>query len=313
LSIQFGVTPIQTGVSFDHIREVVLSAEAYGYDSIWLNDHFFTSSFFYPLPPPTAPYYECWVTLSALAAITKRIRLGTLCTNISFRSPAVLAKMAACLDVISEGRLELGLGAGWFRDEHRAYGIPFPRTVVRAEKLREGIEIIRQMWTREKITYHGKHFLVEDAYCSPKPLQKPHPRIWVGARGSKIMIRTAAQCADNWNIQTPITPSQYQRKAKIFDRHCKEFGRSADAIGRSLWAGAIVARNSKDWQNALEVLKPRHPSYLHGRIAGTPEQCIETIKAFVELGVNYFILYFTVNEIRSLKIFAQHVIPALKS
>lgn len=311
-AIKFGVTPIQTGVSFDHIREVALRCEELGYDSVWLNDHFFTSPYFYPLPPPSAPYYECWVTLSALAPLTKRIRLGTLCTNVSFRNPALLAKMAACLDVVSGGRLELGLGAGWYGEEHAAYGIPFPRISERAEKLKEAVEIIRRMWSEEKVSFRGRHYTVEDAYCSPKPMQRPHPPICIGARGSRVMLPVVAECADDWNIQTPLTPKQYQRKVQILEGHCAKIQREPKTISRSLWAGTIIGRDQKDFARAVEELKPRHPSYLESRIAGTPKQCIEKIGEYVALGVTNFILYFTVDEIRSLSTFARHVIPAFR-
>lgn len=310
--VNFGVTPIQTGVNFEHIRKVVLRCEELGYDSVWLNDHFFTSSYFYPLPPPSAPYYECWVTLSALATLTRKIRLGSLCTNISFRNPALLAKMAACLDVISQGRLELGLGAGWFREEHTAYGLPFPNTSTRAEKLKEVIEIVRRMWTEEKVYFRGKHYVIEGAYCSPKPVQKPRPRILVGARGSRHMLRVVSSHADHWNIQTPITREQYRRKVQTLDKYCQEINRDPRSIARSLWAGAIIGEDEKDFGQAIEELKPPHPFYLKGRIAGTPEQCIETIGEYVNLGVTTFILYFTMNELRSLDIFARRVIPAFR-
>ena len=310
--VKFGVTPIQTGVDFEHIRKIVLTCEQLGYDSVWLNDHFFTSPYFYPLPPPSAPYYECWVTLSALATVTKKIRLGTLCTNVSFRNPALLAKMAACLDVITGGRLELALGAGWFREEHAAYGIPFPRISERAEMLKEAVKIIRGMWSEEKFSYEGKHYAVEDAYCSPKPLQKPHPPICVGARGSRTMLRVVAECADHWNIQTPITPKKYQRKVQILERYCQEIQREPKTITRSLWAGTIIGKDEKDYARVVQELKPSHPSYLEGRIAGTPEQCIQTIRQYVTLGVTTFILYFTANELPSLKTFARHVLPAFR-
>ena len=201
--VSFGVTPIQTGVDFDHIREVVLRAEELGYDSVWLNDHFFTSKLFHPLPPPTAPFYEPWVTLSALAALTRRVRIGTLCSNVSFRNPALLAKMSACLDVISGGRLELGLGAGWFEEEHTAYGFPFPDMAQRAQQLTEAASIVKRMWAEETVTFSGRWFSTQDAYCSPKPIQSPRPPITIGARGSRTMLKVAARCADRWNIQTP--------------------------------------------------------------------------------------------------------------
>jgi F420-dependent oxidoreductase-like protein len=310
--IRFGVTPIQTGVGFERIRRIVLAAEALGYESVWLNDHFFTSTYFYPLPPPSAPYYECWTTLASLAAITKTIRLGTLCANVGFRSPALLAKMAACLDVISGGRLELGLGAGWFREEHTAYGFPFPNTAERAQMLEEAVRIIRGMWQEEKFSFRGRHYAVEEAYCSPKPVQTPHPPIGIGARGSRIMLRVVAGCADHWNIQTPLTPKQYKRKVEFLERHCQDLQRDPETISRSIWAGVIIAEDERDFADVVRRLNPPHPAYLESRIAGVPERCIEIVQEYVNLGVSLFVLYFTVDELRSLEIFAQRVIPAFR-
>ena len=308
--ISFGLTPIQTGVEFDHIREVTLRAEEVGFDSIWLNDHFFTSRFFHPLPPPTAPFYESWVTVSALAALTRRVRIGTLCSNVSFRNPALLAKMAACLDVISGGRLELGLGAGWFEEEHTAYGFTFPAMAERARQLTEAVDIIKRMWAEETVTFNGRHFRTENAYCNPKPLQSPRPPITIGARGSRTMLKVAARCADRWNIQTPLSPAQYRRKRDFLERHCQEAGRDPAEIGRSLWAGTVIGRDPQEFARAANALELPHTAYLDARIAGTPEECVQRIQAFVELGVTEFIHYFTFEELDSLELFATRVIPA---
>ncbi len=310
--VSFGVTPIQTGVDFHHIREVALRAEELGFDSVWLNDHFFTSKLFHPLPPPTAPFYESWVTLSALAALTKRVRIGTLCSNVSFRNPALLAKMGACLDVISGGRLELGLGAGWFEEEHAAYGFAFPDMAQRAQQLTEAVDIIKRMWAEETVTFEGKHFRTDNAYCSPKPIQSPRPPITIGARGSRTMLRVAARCADRWNIQTPINAAQYRRKLGFLERHCEEAGRDPGEIGRSLWAGTVIGRDREEYARAAEALELPHTVYLESRIAGTPEECVRRIQGFVDLGVTEFIHYFTHDELRSVELFATQVIPAFR-
>lgn len=310
--ISFGITPIQTGVDFPHIREVTVLAEELGYDSVWLNDHFFTSKFFHPLPPPTAPYYECWVTLSALASLTQRVRLGTLCSNVSFRQPALLAKMAACLDQVSGGRLELGVGAGWFEDEHSAYGIPFATMKERAGRVTEAVEIIRRLWTEECVTFKGRYYEMTDAYCSPKPVQQPLPRILIGGRGGRTMLGVVARSADRWNIQTPITPGQYRRKVSLLEGHCQKLNRDPNRIGRSLWAGTVIGRDATDYANAAKQLDLPHSAYLDSRISGTPEQCIAKIKEFVDLGVTEFIHYFTYEELRSVELFATKVIPAFR-
>jgi alkanesulfonate monooxygenase SsuD/methylene tetrahydromethanopterin reductase-like flavin-dependent oxidoreductase (luciferase family) len=310
--ITFGITPIQTGVDFDHIRKITLHAEELGYDSVWLNDHLFTSDIFYPLPPPTAPYYEAWTTLSALAALTKKIRLGTLCTNIAFRNPALLAKMAACVDHICKGRLELALGAGWFEREHVAYGFPFPSIKERAERLVETVEILRSLWSDEKTTFTGNYFSLVDAYCSPKPWEGRRIPLTIGARGSKIMLKVVARNADRWNIQTPLLPEQYQRKLQFLEDYCSEAGREPESIERSLWAGTIIAENERSFSKAVAELPEASPFYFSSRIAGTPDECIQKINAFVRLGVTGFIFYFTWNEMASLELFAERVLPAFK-
>ena len=152
--------------TFERVRNVVLECERLGYDSIWLDDHLMYGK---------TPILECWTTLSALASLTAKIRLGTMVLCNSYRNPALLAKMAATLDVISNGRLELGIGAGVQKDEHEAYGIPFPKPSERIERMKEAVEIIKKLWTEENANYQGKYYTVNEAVCLPKPLQKPHP------------------------------------------------------------------------------------------------------------------------------------------
>ena len=161
----------ETASLFNLIQEVTHECERLGYYSVLLDDHLMLNKM---------PILECWTTLSALSAATERIRLGTMVTCNSFRNPALLAKMAATVDNISEGRLELAIGAGVQKNEHNAYGFPFPSSKARIERLGEAVEIIKMMWTEEKASYNGKHYLIHDAVCEPKPVQKPHPPITVG-------------------------------------------------------------------------------------------------------------------------------------
>ena len=151
---------------FNQVREVVLECERLGYHSVWLDDHLMFGK---------RPILESWTTLSALSSITKKIKLGTMVLCNSFRKPALLAKMAATLDVISNGRLEFGIGAGTQKDEHIAYGIPFSNPSVRIDRMKEAVEIIKTMWTQEKASYEGKYYRIKEAVCEPKPMQKPHP------------------------------------------------------------------------------------------------------------------------------------------
>lgn len=316
--VSFGITPQQAGVSFEHIKDVATKSEQLGYSSLWFNDHFYTYPFFYPIPKSNEPYFECWTTLTSIACITKKMRIGTLCLSTPYRHPSLVAKMSSCLDVISGGRLELGLGAGWFGGESIAYGIPFEKPAKRVGMLRESIQIIKKMWAQEEDgvsksppSFDGDYFSITKAYNYPKPIQKPHPPLWVGATGEKRMLRVVAEFADGWNIQTPITPKEYRSKLDCLKQHCKQVGRSVESIRRSIWAGALVAKDHKQLSKTLENFKPPNTTtekYLGSRIAGTPEECVERIKEFEKLGVESIILYFLVDELESMKLFAEEVI-----
>jgi len=205
--VKFGVYLPQVNVDFNTVKNVTQECERLGFDSVWLFDHLMAFG------SPEDNVLECWTTLSALSAATRRIRLGTLVLCNSFRHPSVLAKMAATLDYISDGRLDFGIGAGWFRPEYEAYGIPFPKASLRISQLAESLEIIKRMWTAEKATYQGKYYGVKDAVCNPKPVQKPHPPVWVGVMiGKRRMFDIIARYADGWTISSLYlpTPAEYR-------------------------------------------------------------------------------------------------------
>ena len=193
---RFGLTLEQEGTGFESIRSLAAAGEELQYDSIWLGDHFFYSE---------QPFLECWTTLSALSCATKKIKLGTQVLCNSYRHPPLVAKMAATLDVISGGRLILGLGAGWHKREYEAYGIPFRRDGIRVSRLEEAVKVIKKMWTQPATTFKGKHYVVKDARCEPKPIQKPHPPIWIGGNGNRI-LRIAARTR-SWNISLTSSSS----------------------------------------------------------------------------------------------------------
>ena len=208
--IQFGVQiEPQFGFTYEKIKGLALECESLGFDSLWCSDHFFRN----PESVETN-CLDCWTVLAALAVDTHRIRLGSLVTCASFHYPSVLAKIAASVDVISGGRLEFGIGAGWKAAEYRAYGIPFLPPSQRIEQLSEAIRIIKQMWVEERSTFFGKHYQVQDAICSPKPLQNPHPNIWVGGSGDRL-LRVAAKLGDGINIRTSPSPQLYWEKLAI--------------------------------------------------------------------------------------------------
>ena len=191
---------------FNQLKEVVVECEHLGYHSVWLDDHLMLNK---------KPILECWSTLSALSTVTKKIRLGTMATCNSFRNPALLAKIAATIDIISNGRIELGIGAGIQKYEHNAYGFPFPSPRVRIERLSEAIEIIKKMWTEENPEYKGKHYQIINPICEPKPIQKPHPPITVCGGGEKLTLKVTARHGDrnDWGYLPSL--EDFKQKLKI--------------------------------------------------------------------------------------------------
>src|SRR5215470_5391800 len=192
--IRFGIQTGQQSVEWNQMLDLWQKADAWGYDSLWNFDHF------YPIfVDPEGPCFEGWTTLSALAQATKRVRIGHLVNGNTYRHPCVLAKMATTLDHVTGGRLNLGIGAGWFEGEHRAFGIDFKSVRGRLEALEEACRILLGMFSGERFSLKGRHYVVEDAIGQPVPVQKPHPPIMIGGTGEKHLLRIVARYADMWN------------------------------------------------------------------------------------------------------------------
>jgi probable F420-dependent oxidoreductase len=310
--------------SYAEMRRVAGLAESLGFDSLWLCDHFLT------LAPAayvedagidgraearprereagSMPLLECWTALSALARDTRRVRLGSSVLCHSYRSPAVLAKMAATLDVISEGRLDLGLGAGWFEQEYRAYGIPFPRIGERIDQLAEGVEIIRRMWTEPSPHFQGRHYAIDGAVCDPPPVQRPHPPIWIGGEGDRVH-RLAARAADGVNVRW-WGPERIAGRAAYLDAACREAGRDPHALARSVTVLLIPDRTAARAASARERFAGIPGE---GHVAGTPEQCQARIRQYVAAGVRHFL--FTIPDVAStdaLELSGREILPALR-
>jgi len=288
---------------FGRIKEITLECEELGYHSIWLDDHLMYGQ---------TPILECWTVLSALSAVTARIRLGTLVLSAAFRKPAVLAKMAATLDVITNGRLELGLGAGVQKEAHIAYGFSFPSLKERADRLMETIEIIKALWSGEETTYHGQYFEVEKAICLPKPVQAPHPPIVIGGR-SEHLLRVAAKHADrcDWG---PLSSRQYRQKLATFEKYCKTFDRNPEDVEKACWLGRTIyiAADKKELDEKILKWKPKDISteaFKRQNFVGTPEDFIHEIQKRIDMGINFFMLYFgELPDKSSLEIFAERVL-----
>lgn len=288
-SIKFGMF-VTSRLSWDQIRIQTKESERLGFHSMWFADHLVLRG----------PRFEAWTLVSALAPITDRIRLGHLVLCNSFRNPALLAKMAACLDVISEGRLEFAIGAGWHEAEYTAYGYEFPDAQTRIRQLEEGVKIIRLMWTEEHPSFEGKYFSIKDANCEPRPLQKPHPPITVGGGGEKFTLKVVAKYADRCNLIGSVETCE--RKLNALKSHCSTVGRDYDEIEKSLFSYIHLEGNEdnlrKDMRRIYDMSRLSQPFedwYRNGRqrmIAGTPEECIEKIREFERIGFTFFILRF---------------------
>lgn len=224
--MRFGLDVAQHQLSWSQLRKRVQFAEEVGFDGAWLFDHF------KPLyGDPGGPCLEGWTLLAGLAAQTSRIRLGTLVSGMTYRHPSVLASEAVTVDHISNGRLELGLGAAWNEPEHREFGIAFPPIKERAERLEEGIEVIRTLMTNDRASFKGRHYELDEANYRPRPVQRPHPPIWVGASGEQLMLPIVARQADAWHAFG--SADSLARKSQLLDRYAQEAGRDPKRILRS--------------------------------------------------------------------------------
>lgn len=238
--------------------------------------------------------------------------MGTMVSCNQHRNPALLAKTAATLDVVSNGRLEFGIGAGCQEAEHLAYGFGFPKASVRIEGLGEALEVMTRLWTQEKATYIGKHYTLHDAICEPKPLQKPHPPITVGGSGEKL-LKVTAKYADRFDWGSLSSIDEYKRKLEVLQEQCRVVGRDFGEIERSCWPGGqvLIAKNQKELNEMISQQKPAGlplEEFRKGNLSGTTDECFEQLQAYVDLGVTYFMLYFTdLPSTNGLRLFAKAV------
>lgn len=264
--------------------EIAQMAEDLGLDSVWVYDHF------HNVPKPAhESVFECWTTLAAISQLTKRIRLGQMVGCNLYRPPALLAKITSTLDVISGGRLEWGIGAGWYENECRGYGYEMPAPRVRIGMLRESVEIVRSMWVESETTYSGEYYQTHRANCDPKPLQSPHPPIWIGGGGEQLTLRVVAQFADWSNFGG--TPDEFKRKRDVLRQHCEKVGRDEGEIRKS-WSPEILIRENESDLRALQRTGVRRESYDEWRAAnliGSRVEVAEKISLYRELGCTGFI------------------------
>ncbi len=229
-NVKFGCQLPQDVDDFDHVIQVARECERLGYDSVWVYDHLS------PYWSPSGRALECWTTLSAVAARTNNVKVGSLVTNVGLRNPSLLAKMSSTIDNISGGRLILGLGTGdrMSRQELSSYGYGFPSLTERIERLRETVLLLKAMWTQDETTFHGKHFKTSHAVNFPKPKQHPHPPIWIGGKHPRI-LDVVAELADGWNYWG-LTSEKVQNRNDYISAKCTKYGRKPEDILKS-WSG----------------------------------------------------------------------------
>ncbi|MGH7275436.1 MAG: LLM class F420-dependent oxidoreductase [Candidatus Rokuibacteriota bacterium] len=237
--MKFAVFTGLTGATWDQVSALWRHAEATGWDAACVTDHFMPNT-----PDRVGDALECWSTLAALAAVVPRIRVGTIVLGNTYRHPAVVAKMAAQVDIISGGRLILGLGAGWQQNEHEAYGIPFYTVGERLARLDEACQVLKALWTEPKATFKGRYYQLADAPLSPKPVQRPHPELMIGGGGEKVTLGIVARHADHWNVWGG--PETLARKGRILDEHCRAARRDPKTLTRSAVMPLLITDNPEE-------------------------------------------------------------------
>ena len=262
--------------------------EELGYESIWVYDHFHT------VPKPTQdPTYECWTLMSALSQTTSKVRLGQMCTCNSYRNPAYLTKVASNIDVMSNGRLEYAIGAGWYDHEYKAYGYDYPTAGIRLKMLEESLIIYKKMTTEENPSFNGEFYKIDGAINQPKPIQKPYPPLWVCGGGEKVTLKLLAKYGDygNWDVDV----EGFIEKSKILQEHCNNVGRNFEEIGRTLHTNVLISENQKDLDKKIKKLSTYTnipEDYYHERpLIGTKNKVFTTLNQYKEAGCEYLIAY----------------------
>ncbi|GLU88751.1 LLM class F420-dependent oxidoreductase [Agromyces sp. NBRC 114283] len=293
------------------------------WEAIWVYDHFHTV----PVPSEHEATHEAWSLMAAFAASTSRVRLGQMCTCMSYRNPAYLAKVAATVDLVSGGRVEMGIGAGWYEHEWRAYGYGFPEVPERLARLREGVEILHQAWTSGSATLDGEHYQVDGAIVQPQPLQEGGIPMWIAGGGEKVTLRIAAKYASATNFYG--SPEEFSHKSEVLRGHCERLGRPFEEITRSANFNTVVGVDEADVERRLDAVHARLAGSAGEAAAekfiadfradaaiavGTVDAVVERLRDMRERGLGYAIHYFpeAAYDRSGLELFEREVIPALR-
>jgi F420-dependent oxidoreductase-like protein len=295
---------------WERIMRVAGLIEDSGYDSIWVYDHFHT----HPVVSQESTF-EAWTLMAALAAVTTRARLGQMCTCALYRPPSMLAKIASSIDVISGGRLDVGIGAGWSKGEFEAYGYRYPNDGERLDMLEEAVQVLLAMWTQDEAKFTGEHYTVDGAINRPKPIQQPHPPLWIAGGGEKRTLRIVAQYGDFANFGDNI--EEFRHKSEVLAGHCVAVGRPYEEIGRTIHRMSVIGRDDADVRHKLDIAAERRhctpEEFADEHFAVTVSQAVEEMGEFIDEGCTDMILYFyDMGESDSLELFASEVIPQLR-
>ena len=289
----------------EKLRSLAQRAERLGFDSFWVMDHFHQIQY---VGQSKEPLLEGWTTQAVVAGLTEKIKLGTLVTGIVYRHPSVLAKIGTTLDVLSKGRLFMGIGAAWNVEEARAYGIPFPPVGERMRRLEEAAQIIIKMWTEERASFNGKFYQLSDAYCNPKPIQKPRPPIMIGGSGERRTLKIVAKYGDACNIFGSVETLRH--KLGVLREHCRSVGRDYNSILKTKLAHVVIDKDREKVTEAIKGLsEDRRREYA---IYGTPEEVRKQIEAFRDVEIEYLIVNLEPDrELQALDLFASEVVKKL--
>lgn len=309
--IKWGFQSSPHQVTYGELLHLWQRADALGFDSGWLFDHFLPIS-----GDQAGPCFEGWTLLSALGVQTQRLHVGCLVTSAVYRPPALLAKMGATVDIATNGRLEMGIGAGWFEGEARAYGMPFNDAKTRLQQLDEALQVIDLLWTNEISNFQGRHYQLNNARCTPKPVQRPHPTIWVGGQGERVTLRIVAQRADGWDMDmAPI--HDYRHKLGILAEHCHNAGRDPKSVHKMIHFFGILSEHEARVQARAAVLAQSwntDMNTLRGKVLfGTPQQAAEALMPYVEAGAEHFVISLPAPyDMTTLELFIGEVAPLVE-
>jgi F420-dependent oxidoreductase-like protein len=297
---------------YEAMTRVGQEAERLDFDSIWLYDHFHTVP-----TPELETTFECWTSTAGLARDTTRIRIGQMVTCNGYRNPALMAKIASTVDVMSHGRLDFGIGAGWYEHEWLAYGYGYPDGPTRLKMLADALPIIKAMWTEPYATHEGKYHSVKGAINEPKGVQKPHPPIWIGGSGEKVTLKLVAKYGDASNFGG-MSVTDFTHKAEILRAHCETVGRDYNAIIKSTNINVILYEPGEE-SRADALSKPYRgkqtlEEYRKGNFVGTPAELIALCEQLRDAGVDYFIFYVpgVATDLAPLSLLAEQVVRPLR-